>query len=208
MSTKVEVEQGDCISSIAFEKGFFPDTIWNHQANAELKQKRKDPNVLLPGDVVTIPDKRLKIVDRPTGAMHRFRLKSVPKKLRVQITFNNKPMGGAGYKIDIDGKKKEGKTDSGGWLTQPILPDAKIAKIVFENGLEYELNLGQLDPVDEAAGVQQRLYSLGFYRGEINQVMNEETVDALRVFQNTYGIEPTGVADAKTKAQLQKLTGG
>ena len=67
-----QVKQGDCISSIAFENGFFPDTIWNHPSNAELKKKREDPHVLLPGDMVFIPDKRPKEVSEPTNQVHKF----------------------------------------------------------------------------------------------------------------------------------------
>ena len=63
MAENYQVKQGDCISSIAFEKGFFPDTIWNHPENENLKELRKDPSVLLPGDSVYIPDKRLRNLD-------------------------------------------------------------------------------------------------------------------------------------------------
>jgi hypothetical protein len=38
MAINHEVEEGDCIYSIAFENGFFADTIWNHANNAELKR--------------------------------------------------------------------------------------------------------------------------------------------------------------------------
>ena len=54
------VVAGDCILSIAEENGFQWKTIWNHAANSKLKADRGDPNVLFPGDVVFVPDKRLK----------------------------------------------------------------------------------------------------------------------------------------------------
>ncbi len=60
------VEQGDCLDSIAFAHDFFPDTIWNHPPNAAIRAERKDPNILYPGDVLTIPDKRINAHAAPT----------------------------------------------------------------------------------------------------------------------------------------------
>jgi len=57
MEEDYEVQAGDCISSIAYERGFSLETIWNHPANAALKQRRRNPYVLRPGDVLKIPDK-------------------------------------------------------------------------------------------------------------------------------------------------------
>jgi N-acetylmuramoyl-L-alanine amidase len=54
------VVQGDCVLSIAEQYGFFWETVWNHPSNAELKKKREDPAILYPGDVVFVPEKRLK----------------------------------------------------------------------------------------------------------------------------------------------------
>ena len=51
---KYTVKQGDCITSIAFNKGFYEKTIWDHPDNAKLKNDRKDMKILQPGDKVVI----------------------------------------------------------------------------------------------------------------------------------------------------------
>ena len=55
-----KVKQGECISSIAEDYGFSWERIWNDLNNEELKQKRKDPNILYPGDEVVIADKEVR----------------------------------------------------------------------------------------------------------------------------------------------------
>ena len=52
------VQQGEHLPALAERYGFQTiDPIWNDPANAELKQLRKNPMVLMPGDEVTIPDR-------------------------------------------------------------------------------------------------------------------------------------------------------
>lgn len=85
MPTEYQVKSGDCINSIAFNHGFFWETLWNHGQNSELKNKRKDPNVLKEGDVIHIPDLTLKEESGATEQRHRFRLKAVPAKLHLRF---------------------------------------------------------------------------------------------------------------------------
>ncbi len=85
------VQQGECVDSIAFQHGFFPDTLWNHGDNSALKDQRKDPNVLAAGDKVVIPDKQLKEESRPQEKRHKFKRKGVPAKLRMQILKPKEP---------------------------------------------------------------------------------------------------------------------
>lgn len=101
MSERYTVRQGDCIDSIALRYGFFPDTLWNHGENAELKRKRKYGNVLEPGDEVFIPDLTVKYEDKATEAKHRFKRRGVPAVLRLvfkrpveQDDDSSEPTGG------------------------------------------------------------------------------------------------------------------
>src|SRR2546423_13153193 len=135
MPTQYNVKQGDCVSSIASDHGFFPDTIWNHADNAELKRKRKDPNVLMTGDVLTIPDKEIKEASKPTEQEHKFRKKGVPEKLRLVIrNEDDQPRANLKYTLIIDGASFQGVTGGDGSIQQNIPPDAEEAQLTLREG--------------------------------------------------------------------------
>jgi len=202
------VQGGDCISSIAWQFGFFPDTLWNHPGNAALKSKRKDPNVLLPGDTVFVPDKRPREEDAATNKTHTFKAKGVPAVFKLCLLRDGKPRANEKYVLNIDGKLFEGSTDGGGNLEHAILPDAKEGKLTLSDGQEeYELKLGHLDPIDEVRGIQARLRSLGFYSGDLGDEMNAATRGALAAFQKSKGLSSTGAPDQATKEALKSAFG-
>ena len=59
-----EVKQGECLSSIARRFGFRDwKKIYQHPMNADLRQKRPNPNVLHPGDRIFISEDRLVAMD-------------------------------------------------------------------------------------------------------------------------------------------------
>jgi len=201
------VESGDCISSIAFQHGFFWKTIWDWPENAELKQVRKDPNALLAGDCVTIPEKRPKEDDAATEKLHKYKLKGVPARLRLKFLDDDKPRAGVKYIVWIDGKAHEGKLDKAGMLDLPIPPDAQkaIIRLADDEKNQMEVNLGSVDPITEVSGVQGRLNNLGYDTGPVNNRFGPQTADALRRFQQQEGLQVTGKIDQATRDHLQKV---
>jgi Putative peptidoglycan binding domain/LysM domain len=193
------VQDGDCLSSIAAREGFFWQTLWNH--NAALKAKRKNPNVLLVGDEVLIPDKRVNEVAGATDRRHRFVKRGIPARLRLIVERNAVPLKNTRYTLTVDGTSRGGTTDGQGMIDVPIPPTARQGRLEIGD-LVYELDLGGLDPLDEITGIQDRLRNLGFYRGALDGELGPETKDALAEFQSIVGLQPTGELDGATKDKL------
>jgi hypothetical protein len=200
------VKDGECLSSISYEYGFFYETVWNHSANAQLKNKRKNPNTLCPGDVVVVPDKREKVQQKPTGEMHKFQLKNAPALFRLQLFESDVPRADQKYEFTIDGVLHKGSTDSRGYLQVSIPPNAHGGFLVIgPDGAEFDISFGIVQPTDEVAGVQARLMNLGFDCGGVSGMMDDETKQALMNFQLAYGLPATGAVDAATKAKFEEL---
>jgi N-acetylmuramoyl-L-alanine amidase len=202
------IQQGDCITSIAWQYGFSPEKIWGLPQNAGLKKLRKDPNVLFPGDVVFIPQKEPKLLDRATGKRHKFKVKGLAAKLRIRLLDNYKPRKNEHYKLLIDESEFSGQTDGDGWLVQVIPPNAQQGTLVLKDGAEeHPLQLGHLDPIDEISGVQARLRNLGFYSGSIDGEMSDDLETALAGFQRKHNLSHTGQPDQSTKDALKAAYG-
>lgn len=204
------VRRGDCISSIAFEEGYFPGTLWQAPENAALVEKRGDPNVLEPGDVVVLPDKDPKTTTCVTGKRHRFTRRGVPEKLKVQLYRGEEPRTGEAYVLELDGKVvKQGEVGADGLVEASIPPNARHGRILLQDGAEeIQLALGTLPPIDTLLGVQVRLQNLGYYSGPLDGGESDDFDQAVLDFQADHGLEPTAYLDDDTWEAIRKAHTG
>jgi hypothetical protein len=203
-----EVEQGDCLSSLASQNGLYWESVWALPQNLALRTKRKNPNILFPGDTVFVPEKELRYEDRRVDQRHQFVMKGEPVKLKIRFLAAGKPIAGETYLLKIAGQNLQGKTDSSGILEQQIPPDTTEATLILgKEKLEFPLEIGCLDPSAEVSGVQGRLNNLGFHCGAVDGIAGPLTRSALLTFQETYELDQTGKPDTATCEKLRSQHG-
>ncbi len=202
------IRQGESVRSIAFERGFTEETLWNLPENKELKDLRKDPNVLLEGDKLHIPDLRPREENRSADSRHKFKKKGVPSKLKLRILEEGKPLANTSYVLMIDGKRIQGKTDSDGNLEQSVPPNSSRAELQIEGDDEPRiLLLSHLDPHDTPSGIKGRLKNLGFIISSVGGEIDEEAKRAIELFQSQNDLEPTGEVNDAFLQKLEKKHG-
>ena len=100
--------------------------------NAELKKKRKNPNVLMTGDILHIPDLTIRQEPGATEATHKFVLKGVPEVFHMKVLdANHQPRANLPYTLVIEGVSRTGATDATGGIKESIPPNAKTGKLTY-----------------------------------------------------------------------------
>lgn len=208
-----QVKQGDCISSIAAETGFFWATLWELPENAALRTARENPNALLAGDTVFYPDKRLKELPGQTGMRHNFRLLGVPVRFQARIqTPSGHPRASVPYTLTVDGQSFQGTTGLDGEISEIIPANAISAALTLSppgsQQEKYTFKLGYMNPATDIKGIQARLRNMGYYKEEASGTLDDATKQAIRDFQRDAGLTVTGEMDADTQAELTSRHGG
>jgi hypothetical protein len=210
MPIDYEVKQGDHVAKIAAQFGFGDfGTVWDHPANAALVQSRGNPNVLLPGDVLHIPDKTPKVESRATGQVHQFRKRTMPLLLRLALKGpDGLPLAGENVVLQVEGEKFELTTDDEGRIERRIRPTAESGKVTIRSSrIEAPLAIGHLDPVDVISGWRARLNNLGYGAGPTDDADDPLVRSAVEEFQCDQELPVTGDADDATRAALLSAHG-
>ena len=199
------VKQGEHLWRIALKYGFCDhQAIFDHPNNQSLKDNKRDPHLLMPGDRIFVPEVAPKTVPAATGQLHRFVLKSPRIKLRMVLhDEDGNPLAAKPFKLLIGGKTIEDTTNGDGLLEVPIPVDAHDGKLEIE-GHCLDVRVGSLDPGHEITGIQSRLRNLGYRLGDEYGELGPATRDAIALFQQVEGIDVTGEPDDKTLAKLKE----
>jgi N-acetylmuramoyl-L-alanine amidase len=199
------VRGGDCIASIAWAHGHDWRTIWEHSRNGSLREQRKNPNVLLGGDRVFVPERQLGTVSVRTGQKGSFELCGEPPMLRLALDEPDRA-----WTIEYDDGTTETGTTNGSGLLEARLPlRARRATLRVETDAGPRVlvvGLGHLDPVSEVGAIQQRLRNLGF-GCEVTGELDEATRRVLAEFQERQGLDASGELDGATSDELARVHG-
>lgn len=182
-------QEHECLNDIAAHYGLLPEAIWNDPGNADLRALRQDPNVLLAGDVLAIPELREVRHAAQTGKRYRFRRKGVPVQVQFRLLNGSEPRKDARYLLEVDGEALSGTTGPDGDLAFWVMPGSQQATLELEGEERYELKLSRLDPLTEVSGMRQRLVNLGYLDVEGDE---DELAVAVIAFKREHcGLEMT-----------------
>jgi hypothetical protein len=223
------VRQGDTISRIAARYGVAPREVWEHPANRELRERRPNPEVLAPGDVLRVPDVPLHVGLAPVspGGTHRFRARVPRLDIQLVLRGGGGPNGELqGQDWEIDGpsgiEPQQGRTGADGVVRFAVpIHVSEVDLVLIGRDEIVPIRIGHLDPADERSGARQRLVQLGYLLPPVAELFGAALEDvqdgfgdddtayaaALRAFQRDRGLEHSGVLDAATAHALRQAYG-
>lgn len=209
------VSQGECLSSIAKQYGFADwQTIYNDPLNADFRQKRPDPNLIYPGDIIYIPDKKPKDEPCATTQTHVFQLQRKDTRLRILIQdIDGQVITGKKFHLTVEGAVYEGQIPDDGLIDKPIRPDDQNGELLVwldetaQTPDTWQLKLGHLDPIETLSGIQARLNNLGYAAGPVDGIDGPLTQAAVQAFQADQNLTVDGIAGPQTQGALKQVYG-
>jgi hypothetical protein len=134
------------------------------------------------------------------------------RELRVRFQADGKPLSGAEYALDVDGRRlMVSRTDGDGKIVQRLPKNASEALIrIPKLGLWRSFGLHATEkfpPVEELLGAQVRLAQLGYFYGNATGKLDELTSAALIGFRKSRGLSAEPVFDGAVQSELRSAYG-
>jgi hypothetical protein len=208
------VRPGDYLTQLAYRFGFNADEVWQDAKNAKLKDLRPNPDILVPGDILFIPDAPAENLPIQSGTTNPY-VADVPH-VEVVLIFmeGDKPMANEPCEIgglgEADPTASPPSTDGDGKLTLnvPVLVREVSVRFPKKRNRDYLFHVGDMDPITETSGVRKRLCNLGYLPrvpDDTTEEDDEHLKQVLAFFQSNNGLNPTGEIDDPTRQILSDL---
>ena len=211
MGKSRKARQGDCVVSLALKEGLCPEAVWQHPDNEHLRcGEHARPEIIASGQIVHLREADRIEYNCEVDAVHSFRCKDVPVRLRVCLMLEGEPREEVEYLFEVSGDIRVGRTDANGIMDEIIPFDATeaVVRLMGEaEGEVYVFKIGHLDPITELTGVQARLHNLGYRPGPIDGIMGPRTERAIKIFQRDCDLEINGCPDDATRDALVERHG-
>ncbi len=209
---------GECLASLSETFGF-PDfhTILDHPENSALKTARPNPNMLVPGDLVHIPDPAPKKASLSEDLQHEIRIKQPEARFKLKLMDDQGVVfAGKKFNLKIGSTEITGNTDGDGMINEIIPPGLTSGELTFFpegrddvlEGYLIPLSLGNLRPPDTTDGQKMRLQNLGYPIGPLGTTVDERTQRGIRMFQRDQALTANATLDAPTTAKLKQVHDG
>ncbi len=211
------IQQGDTLTRIALKNGLnSAEDIYNHPANKTFKDKRPNPNVIYPGDQITLPEASATPFAGSVDKTHQFVLKP-PKETFEVIIKNDEGEVWTGKRavLTVGEQTLDQTLDDSGLLSVELHKlnekEATLEIYLDEESEEpshtMEIQLAHLDPIDTISGVQGRCNNLGFDCGAVDGEMGPLTQEGIKAFQQHHQLDVDGKLGPKTQDTLQQAYG-
>ena len=217
MTQQHTIAQGKTLLRIARQYGYQTSkALYNHPSNAEFKALRPDPNLIYPGDKITIPPKKEKFIPLRTNSINSFVVQNEKEYFRLQVIHEDgDDITGKRIVITIGSQTIDTVLPSNGLIEVELNENDSLTGQVdlylkedqSSPSESFTAQVGHLDPIDTLSGVQARCNLLGFDCGTVDGINGSKTKAGVRDFQYEHDLEVDGIAGAKTKAKLQQVFG-
>ena len=202
------VQQGDHLLALAARYGFDADLVWQDKANEALRKQGRDPNILLPCDVLYLPEPKKKWLPIKVGAANAFVAKVPGIPVQFALAQNGKPLAGEACIVHLAPDQSVTADGSGVLSFKVPATMRQVAVSIPRLALVRTFKIGHLDPVSEDSGIRQRLKNLGFGPKDPAGLTDGVIFTrALARFQTAQGLPPSGQVDDATRAALAKAHG-
>lgn len=134
MPSSHTIAEGDCCSSLAAAAGLLDHhAVYDHGDNAELKSRRPNANMLVVGDVVSVPDVETKTLDAATTRRHRYVVTVRAVKLRLKIVDREgHAVSGKAWRLVFAGGQRDGALGGDGKIEVELPATVSSATLTLD----------------------------------------------------------------------------